>query len=323
MKIIIREVVIGYIKAHANMNKGNEIFGWLIGSEDKKKGNLFVECAISSHRYMTQNVLAAEPDLTETGIISTILPAGLSIIGMYHSHPANVFHSSIDDRTLQQLTVLYPRALSVVTNGDVFTVYHLEKSKQKQLYAKEMTYKISKGIENEFRQLFFEFQGYLYAPQTRLQVNDIIAATERQITIKLDKMDIKDEMAKSLKNKDHNILLDLGRVYPVGMEETRDNYEMSEISFNFKTVIDVSKAFLENKDSLQQRITNSLRTCILAQLKSLKINKNRIEITEKRGFFFQDIPLHVYLDPYSANTPMYQFMEDMVSRSEIMKLISC
>ncbi|MHA1167007.1 MAG: hypothetical protein ACTSRU_04235, partial [Candidatus Hodarchaeales archaeon] len=72
MKIKLRKVVENYIKAHALQNKGNEIFGWLVGSEHND--TLHIECAISSHRYLTQNIIAAEPDLTETGIISSVLP---------------------------------------------------------------------------------------------------------------------------------------------------------------------------------------------------------------------------------------------------------
>ncbi len=107
-----------FIKKHAKSSV-KEIYGWLIGGETKKNG-LIVYSAISCHRYLHQTSIGAIPDTKEMQDISAALPQGLGVIGIYHSHPGDIFHSHTDDQTLENFTRFYPKMLSAVTNRDVF-----------------------------------------------------------------------------------------------------------------------------------------------------------------------------------------------------------
>lgn len=119
------DLVIPFIEAHAKMNKGKEIYGWLLGFEDiiEDEENEMIKvqrviAAYSCHTYLEQTTINAEPDPQELSAMIGLLPKNIYNIGMYHSHPVGVFHSHTDDRTLLQMKKIYPEVISVVTNGD-------------------------------------------------------------------------------------------------------------------------------------------------------------------------------------------------------------
>jgi proteasome lid subunit RPN8/RPN11 len=113
---IIEPWIQQFIKSHAKSSP-REIYGWLIGRESMS-GEIYVMSAIACQRYVSQHFIGASPDPREVSELGAALPQGLGMIGIYHSHPADIFHSSVDDRTLQNLAKFYKKILSAVSNGD-------------------------------------------------------------------------------------------------------------------------------------------------------------------------------------------------------------
>lgn len=105
------------IKAHAGFSSW-EIYGWMIGYEGKDD-DLYVLSVIPCDRYDIQHKVGAAPDPTDVQEISKSLPIGMGIVGFYHSHPDEVFHSATDDGTLENLSKHYPHMISAVTNGKI------------------------------------------------------------------------------------------------------------------------------------------------------------------------------------------------------------
>jgi proteasome lid subunit RPN8/RPN11 len=64
-----------------------------------------------------QTAIGAQPDPKELQELAAALPLGIGFVGIYHSHPDAVFHSSTDDRSLMTFSRFYPKMLSAVTNG--------------------------------------------------------------------------------------------------------------------------------------------------------------------------------------------------------------
>ncbi|WP_371805147.1 Mov34/MPN/PAD-1 family protein [Candidatus Lokiarchaeum ossiferum] len=115
-KKIIAPWILDFIKNHA-LSSPKEIYGWLIGRENPE-GDLIVLTAVACQRYQLQTYIGAAPDPREVQELSSSLPHGVGMIGIYHSHPADIFHSSVDDRTLQNLARYYPKMISAVTNSN-------------------------------------------------------------------------------------------------------------------------------------------------------------------------------------------------------------
>jgi len=310
MKIKLRKVVENYIKAHALQNKGNEIFGWLVGSEHND--TLHIECAISSHRYLTQNIIAAEPDLTETGIISSVLPLGLGIIGMYHSHPAKVFHSNTDDRTLTQLTTLYPHAISIVTNGDDFKIYKIDGNK-----AVETKYKKDDKQISSFKQLVFNINGKFVSGSEIVPKNDVISTIEKAIREMYEQNETKEKLDKILKKGVH--VVDIVQDAIVNPDNLSSS--VMEWKYSLITVLDISRTRYENKDTLVDSVINSLLMNLLLQLKTLvfDVEQRMLVFSERKTINFMDIPLHGYLEPDRDDSPLHQFFDDMVLRKSIIE----
>ncbi|MEX2680187.1 MAG: Mov34/MPN/PAD-1 family protein [Candidatus Sigynarchaeota archaeon] len=117
-----------FIKAHARTSS-KEIYGWLVGHETPA-GDLLVVSAIACERYTTQHEVGARPDIREIQELASSLPQGIGFVGIYHSHPGEVFHSSTDDETAISMARLYPRLLSAVTNGSKTKWYRHEGGKK-------------------------------------------------------------------------------------------------------------------------------------------------------------------------------------------------
>lgn len=117
-----------FIKAHARTSS-KEIYGWLVGHETPA-GDLLVVSAITCERYTTQHEVGARPDTREIQELASSLPQGIGFVGIYHSHPGEVFHSSTDDETAISMARLYPRLLSAVTNGSITKWYRYEGGKK-------------------------------------------------------------------------------------------------------------------------------------------------------------------------------------------------
>ncbi len=138
--VVLNNDVLPYIEAHAR-SSDKEIYGWLIGYEQERDDvgsnskydaekmsadgevDLIVLAAYSCHDYQVQTRVGAEPNPSELSALNSMLPAGLSNLGMYHSHPKGVFHSHTDDDTLLQMAKVYPRVVSIVSNGEQTEVF--------------------------------------------------------------------------------------------------------------------------------------------------------------------------------------------------------
>ncbi|MBN2154008.1 MAG: Mov34/MPN/PAD-1 family protein, partial [Candidatus Lokiarchaeota archaeon] len=89
-------------------------------------GDLLVVSAITCERYTAQHEVGARPDMREIQELASSLPQGIGFVGIYHSHPGEVFHSSTDDETAISMARLYPRLLSAVTNDSITKWYRHE-----------------------------------------------------------------------------------------------------------------------------------------------------------------------------------------------------
>ena len=119
------------IKSHAK-STSKEIYGWLVGRESER-GDIYVFSALACQRYTKQNYIGAAPDPREIQELGSNLPQGIGMVGIYHSHPAEIFHSSIDDKTLQNMARMYPKMLSAVSNADAFEDAKLNQTRWFQL----------------------------------------------------------------------------------------------------------------------------------------------------------------------------------------------
>jgi proteasome lid subunit RPN8/RPN11 len=128
-KIIIAPWIINYIKKHAQ-NSPNEIYGWLVGRESFNN-DLYIFSVFACENYQIQNEISAAPNPRELQELGSILPQGVGIVGIYHSHPSDVFHSSVDDLTIQNLSKYYNNIISAVTNSDgAIKWFQLDKTHQ-------------------------------------------------------------------------------------------------------------------------------------------------------------------------------------------------
>lgn len=121
--VVLEEAIKNYIQHRAAASK-TEVYGWLIGF-DNPKGDVFITAPLDCTRYDRQSVSDAVPNIDELHIVSAMMIQGMGIVGIYHSHPREVFHSSTDDYTVQTLAKMYPNIVSIVTNGDETRCYRL------------------------------------------------------------------------------------------------------------------------------------------------------------------------------------------------------
>ena len=112
--IFVNPLVDTIIKHHASTSN-KEIYGWLLGIEFSN-GDSYIWAAIPCVKYTQQTEISALPDPIEFQDVSAVLPEGVGIIGIYHSHPSRIFHSTTDNATLARFSALYPKMISAVTN---------------------------------------------------------------------------------------------------------------------------------------------------------------------------------------------------------------
>ncbi|MHA1749637.1 MAG: Mov34/MPN/PAD-1 family protein [Promethearchaeota archaeon] len=125
-EIFVVSWIESFIKSHAK-SSNREIYGWLLGFETSTN-DLVILSAIDCQRYEMQTFTGARPDPREVQEISASLPQNTGIVGIYHSHPGEVFHSHHDNFTLENLSRMYEGMISVVTNGKEINWYRLDKN---------------------------------------------------------------------------------------------------------------------------------------------------------------------------------------------------
>jgi proteasome lid subunit RPN8/RPN11 len=126
MNVQVNRWITQYIKENANKSE-NEVYGWLIGFENRQD-QIIVQSALLCTRYTSQSVVEATPDPREIQEITRSIPNGLYIVGIFHTHPGSVFHSHVDNQTLQNLAKHNPKMLSAVTNGKETKWYQLQQN---------------------------------------------------------------------------------------------------------------------------------------------------------------------------------------------------
>ena len=141
VEVFIPKNIVETIERHSRAFKGKEIYGWLIGYETDNKVRILL--SIPCKIYSRQNIVSAEPSIEEIHELGKVIPKGIGIIGIYHSHPTEVFHSSTDDETIKQFATIYPNFVSMVTNGIETKTYQLIEKE-----VKEIEPKITKFKEN-------------------------------------------------------------------------------------------------------------------------------------------------------------------------------
>ena len=117
--VVVDPVVERYITSRAieaSSQAGHEVYGWLVGYDDRE-GNIYVLGVMDCFSYVAQSRIEATPDPEEFQLASSAVIQGMGLVGIYHTHPSGVFHSEIDNITLNSLSRMYPGAVSVVTNG--------------------------------------------------------------------------------------------------------------------------------------------------------------------------------------------------------------
>lgn len=115
--VVINPIVWEFIPDNA-LSTIDENYGWLIGYVDSDlETNVFFAWDCQEFKYQT--LISAEPKPEEFHKLAVMLPAGLGVIGMYHSHPhgSKIFHSHVDDDTVLDYMNMNKNFLSVVTNG--------------------------------------------------------------------------------------------------------------------------------------------------------------------------------------------------------------
>lgn len=123
-QVFILPSVVSFIKNHALQDE-NEIYGWLIGYEDLEK-IVNIIAAFDCLKYASQSQIAAVPDPQEIQAVVSSMPQGIGTVGIYHSHPSKVFHSHVDDTTIRNLARMYPKLVSIVTNGTEIEYFRFE-----------------------------------------------------------------------------------------------------------------------------------------------------------------------------------------------------
>ncbi len=103
----------------------DEIYGWLAGYQ--LDGVAHIINAFDCQNYIMRSYVNAIPDPLEVQKIGNLLPGGLGIVGIYHSHPfkSKLFHSHTDDETLISLSKQLPNCVSLVTNGEDIHYYQM------------------------------------------------------------------------------------------------------------------------------------------------------------------------------------------------------
>lgn len=118
-------VVMEQIEHHLEVDTSNrEVYGWLLGYDDGN--NVHILASMPCFNYDVQTVIAARPTPEEINLLSSSLPEGLGVVGIYHSHPDEVFHSKTDDNTVFGFGSTYSNFVSLVTNREgVVKVYRI------------------------------------------------------------------------------------------------------------------------------------------------------------------------------------------------------
>ncbi len=146
IKVMVEKNINEYIKFHANSDKEKEIYGWLIGF--RENNTIKIINIHTCHKYIIQNPIRAQPDPIEISILNMILPIGLQIYGIYHSHINDVFLSETDKSTFKDLLQNNKNLISVVSNGEITKYYCYRENKiveftpdifEKNIKLKELT----------------------------------------------------------------------------------------------------------------------------------------------------------------------------------------
>ncbi|MBD3190076.1 MAG: hypothetical protein GF308_05510 [Candidatus Heimdallarchaeota archaeon] len=135
-------VVMEQIENHLEVDTSNrEVYGWLLGYDEGI--NVHILASMPCFNYDVQTVIAARPTPEEINLLSSSLPEGLGVVGIYHSHPDEVFHSKTDDNTVFGFGSTYSNFVSLVTNRDgVVKVYRILDLKKKVI--RRVNYEVKK-----------------------------------------------------------------------------------------------------------------------------------------------------------------------------------
>jgi len=221
-KTIFSDIVLKQIKEHLNYDtSGKEIYGWLLGFSDNS--DVWVITSLPCFNYDIQTIVGARPTPEEIDILTSCLPQGIGVVGIYHSHPNQVFHSQTDDQMLLGYAATNNNFISLVTNRkDDVKVFRIVDPKSKKIDSifhkpgkipnlRDLKFLLKmKGfaeIDAEFQQQSFNRITIEYIE--RLFENSVIVTKKERITegIRIEKIKsvlIEIETEKKIKLKDEN-----------------------------------------------------------------------------------------------------------------------
>ncbi|MHA1299656.1 MAG: Mov34/MPN/PAD-1 family protein [Candidatus Helarchaeota archaeon] len=306
MAIFMETYVKDFIEEHARSNE-KEIYGWLIGYEDHKR-NVYICAVFDCRNYTKQTIVAAIPDLREFHMLGSALPQGIGVLGIYHSHPRNVFHSHTDDSTLNNIKQIYPNVISIVTNGYETKYFRFKddellpaKIKFKKIKLKESIFfeseiaipsncedkiKLSTYLRDEIEKNW-EKRTYWYSNKQIYSINSVSDLIGKKIFIKFPQ--------KNFKNQKKIPFFAL--LYPDPTDKIEKIHE---------------KIKIELIDDLLQKTNKS----------TVNVAGNGLMIPETQYIDYMGIPLKVHLIPDTIDSlPPYHLIREIKPRIKRLKEI--
>lgn len=258
MKIKIDHNIRKYIEFHANTDNEKEIYGWLLGYKENNTINII--SIYTCHKYLIQNAIRAQPDPYELSNLNTILPIGIHVYGIYHSHINDVFLSETDKKTFLDILKTNENLISVVSNGEITKFYNYENDTIMEFNPEIYEYKaaLSEISVNFFKNINnmkkFEYINIIKNNLTKTTDGDYIVNythkfsfrrvfhKKQNISIKLQMISNYDDekILNELKIKLYSLL---SNYYEAMLSKDMVNYKIYNIMFNIIDIKQISNQY--------------------------------------------------------------------------------
>ncbi|MFX1521826.1 MAG: Mov34/MPN/PAD-1 family protein [Promethearchaeota archaeon] len=297
-----------------------EIYGWLIGFDDRQN-NVYIISVIDCQRYAYQELIGVGPDPIDTQMVYSAMPQRIGVVGIYHSHPGEVFHSHIDDRTLISLSKLYQNPISVVTNGTITKYYQVghppEKMKEidairkkiKKLQFMDFMLNVKKTLmvdtENPLPEISSQLhswveENFIHCVYSRKGINidmnsklSNLLSEKSLISLKLEDKTVASIVKEDSKNEMSHLSIDLDLFAKVFVKEEE---RLSDLSIDIK------------EELIQDLLLKTAKG-------SYDPKRNEFIPANLMWITYLGIPLKAYVTPYET---AHSFLEDMIKRAKIL-----
>ncbi len=314
-KIVVSKQTLPLIKAHANAFPV-EIYGWLLGYEEKD--NLNILSAISCEKYTHQSLLTAEPDPTELLGLASSLPFGINIVGIYHSHLGDVFHSHIDDATMINFGRIYPNAVSIVTNGSELEMFQYT---DKRGSMEETTYLEKKLSSPKNHSLEILLDVVLKVPDTK-NVNVFSAKMVSSLLRKsLEKAEFRQKGRNVLKEKGRKLDSSIITTQMDIPSELGEEKAPSAYSLSLKTQIEFHLNENETLETIKSQLINAIIEDVSQQIIKGTISGTQLVLGRTIKIPYFSIPLKFHLTPDELAGEASSFIKGFKARAELLQSI--